>query len=176
MPTPKKPTVEQHLRERLQDARATNERILNQRDELLICNNSQNAQLQNKLNREIELEGQIQSLSENLTAVQSKLFDSQAAYTHRHNQELETSRQLSKAKHEINDLRFQFNMTQREFTRLLLLEQFSGGKENELMLTRSRNRVLDLLNPTIHGEAQQIIGHSANEARPTEEELEKTGA
>lgn len=169
-----KQTVEAHLREQLAITRKAvvdNDLHIQQ---LQKRNDNQSSQLQNMLNIEQTDKDRITLLAAEVQAANGKLVEAESKYQFRHNQELETSRKLGECQRALSAANFQHEMTVREVTRLLLLEQFTGGKENELMLTRSRNRLLDALVPTTQGECQQVVSGQPTEGRQSESALEET--
>ncbi len=143
----KKPTVEQHLRSELAKARA-------QVKDLQARNDNQNAQLQNMLNIEQQLNSELKALQEDLGNTRSKLADKTQAYAFRHNQDMETTAKLRAVQAELRGEQFQHQALKAEMTRLLVLTTFPGGQADELMITRSRNRLRACLTPEPKSEEQ----------------------
>lgn len=108
----------------------------------------------------------------------SALHDTKSAYNFRHNQAMKAENEVHELKHALADANFQYAAYRQEVIRLLLLSQFPNGAQNELMLTRVRNRLLDETCPLPEmGGAPAILDSTRRDAKqtlpPTPDELER---
>jgi hypothetical protein len=78
--------------------------------------------------------------------------------------------QIRQKSNELSTLKVDFDGFKRDVSRLLLLDTFQGGRENELMLTRCRNRILSVLHPENTNTA--MICDTQAEVGKTPEQLE----
>lgn len=169
---PKDSKIEDHLREQLAIVRELNKELTAQLagktkdyDRLGVSHEALYAQ-------NVSLLEQIEHVSTRAATTETKLAQRNQDYEFRHNQDLETAAKLNTCRRELVDNEFQFQSFRSEVNRLLLLQQFPGGVQHDLMVTRSRNRILDILSPTPHHD--QKLSDTVNECPMTAEELEST--
>lgn len=115
---------------------------------------------------------EISTLREQKSTIESDLHNAKTNYTLRHNQALVKEQENDDLKREIANERMQYSCFRREVVRLLLLQQFPDGVQNELMVTRARNRLLNCVEPE---RLTQESGFDCIAERPmSAEEIEQT--
>lgn len=144
-------------------------------------NESQCAELLAYMNKEqawtakqAAFENLIKAQEECLKEINNKLSESKANYEHRHNHCLKADADLRQVRSELHNEKFQYATFKSEVARLLMLQLFPGGLQQELMLTRCRNRILAELVPVPEGgPAECQIVDASLERPPTPQEIEQ---
>jgi chromosome segregation ATPase len=139
---------------------------------------SERDELQNALSESYSVRDKLQTglmeADRELSTVKAQLYDAQSAYSFRHNQALAAAQEVSDLKSALAQEKFQYASFRRDVTALLFYEQFIGGRQNKLVLTRIRNRVLKELVP-IPSLSTQLQEDQRTEGFPQPAVLEDVG-